>query len=38
MIGRDGKVIAHHLGYGDHSLDELVADINQAPAAPVPES
>jgi hypothetical protein len=30
MIGRDGKVIANHLGYGDRTLDELVADINRA--------
>jgi thiol-disulfide isomerase/thioredoxin len=37
MIGRDGKVVANHLGYGDRTLDELVADINQALAAPAPE-
>jgi thiol-disulfide isomerase/thioredoxin len=34
MIGRDGKVVANHLGYGDRTLDELVADINRALAAP----
>lgn len=38
MIGRDGKVVANHLGYGDSSLEELLADINQALAAPPPES
>jgi|HubBroStandDraft_5_1064220.scaffolds.fasta_scaffold00323_12 thiol-disulfide isomerase/thioredoxin len=37
MIGRDGKVVANHLGYGDRSLEELVADINHALAAPLPE-
>jgi thiol-disulfide isomerase/thioredoxin len=30
IIGRDGKVLANHVGYGDRSLDELVTDINQA--------
>jgi thiol-disulfide isomerase/thioredoxin len=30
MIGRDGKVVANHLGYGDRSLNELLADINHA--------
>jgi len=30
IIGRDGKVLANHIGYGDRSLDELVTDINQA--------
>jgi hypothetical protein len=37
MIGRDGKVVANHLGYGDRTVDELVADINQALAAPLAE-
>jgi thiol-disulfide isomerase/thioredoxin len=37
MIGRDGKVVANHLGYGDRTIDELVADINRALAAPLPE-
>ena len=37
MIGRDGKIVANHLGYGDRTLDELVADINRALAAPLPE-
>jgi thiol-disulfide isomerase/thioredoxin len=37
MIGRDGKVVANHLGYGDRTLDELVADINRALAAPLPD-
>jgi thiol-disulfide isomerase/thioredoxin len=34
MIGRDGKVVANHLGYGDRTIDELVADINSALVAP----
>jgi hypothetical protein len=38
MIGRDGKVVANHLGYGDRTLDELVADINHALAAPRPQN
>jgi thiol-disulfide isomerase/thioredoxin len=50
LIDREGKVVANHLGYGDRSLQELVADINHAltgsmpverdtpPAAPTPES
>jgi thiol-disulfide isomerase/thioredoxin len=37
MIGRDGKVVANHLGYGDRTLHELVADINRALAAPLPD-
>ena len=37
IIGRDGKVLANHVGYGDRSLDELVADINHAFAQPIPE-
>jgi thiol-disulfide isomerase/thioredoxin len=38
MIGRDGKIVANHLGYGDRTLEELLADINHALAAPLPES
>ena len=30
IIGRDGKVLANHVGYGDRSLEELVDDINHA--------
>jgi thiol-disulfide isomerase/thioredoxin len=37
MIGRDGKIVANHLGYGDSTLEELVGDINRALAAPLPE-
>jgi hypothetical protein len=37
MIGRDGKVVANHLGYGDRTTDELIADINRALAEPLPE-
>ena len=36
MIGRDGKIVANHLGYGDRTVDELVDDINHALAAPLP--
>jgi hypothetical protein len=44
MINRDGKIVANHTGYGDRSIEELVADINAAlredstagaPSAPV---
>jgi peroxiredoxin len=37
MIGRDGKVVANHVGYGDRTLNELVADINHALAQAPPE-
>jgi thiol-disulfide isomerase/thioredoxin len=37
MIGRDGKVVANHVGYGDRTLNELVADINHALAEAPPE-
>jgi peroxiredoxin len=30
IIGRDGKILAVHTGYGKGSIDELVADINAA--------
>lgn len=30
LIDREGKVVANHLGYGDSSLETLVADINHA--------
>jgi alkyl hydroperoxide reductase subunit AhpC len=43
IIGRDGKILAIHTGYGEGSIDELVADINtalkganEAPAANTP--
>jgi thiol-disulfide isomerase/thioredoxin len=36
IIGRDGKILANHLGYGDRSLQELIADLNQALAEPTP--
>jgi thiol-disulfide isomerase/thioredoxin len=42
IIGRDGRVMANHLGYGDRTLQELVDDINRAlkgtPADPVTSS
>jgi len=34
IIGRDGKILANHLGYGDRTIDELVSDINRAFADP----
>ena len=34
IIGRDGQILAEHLGYGDSSLDELVSDINSALSQP----
>jgi thiol-disulfide isomerase/thioredoxin len=37
LIGRDGKVVANHVGYGDRTVDELIADINRALAEPLPE-
>jgi thiol-disulfide isomerase/thioredoxin len=37
MIDRDGKIVANHLGYGDRTIEELVADINRALAAPISE-
>jgi thiol-disulfide isomerase/thioredoxin len=36
IIGRDGKVLANHTGYGDRSLQELVDDINRAFREPTP--
>jgi thiol-disulfide isomerase/thioredoxin len=33
IIGRDGKIVAIHHGYGEGSLDGIVADINRAAAA-----
>jgi thiol-disulfide isomerase/thioredoxin len=37
MIGKDGNVVANHLGYGDRTLKELIDDINHALAAPLPK-
>jgi hypothetical protein len=34
MIGRDGKILANHIGYGDRSIDDLVSDINAALSEP----
>lgn len=34
IVGRDGKVVAVHEGYGEGSLDAIVADLNRALAAP----
>ncbi len=36
IIGRDGRVLANHTGYGDRSLQELVDDINRAFSEPAP--
>jgi thiol-disulfide isomerase/thioredoxin len=30
MIGRDGKIIANHLGYGDRTLYDVITDIGRA--------
>ena len=30
IIGRDGKVLAAHRGYGDSSLDGIIAEVNAA--------
>jgi peroxiredoxin len=30
MIGRDGKVVANHLGYGDRTVYDLITDIGRA--------
>ena len=30
MIDREGKIVANHTGYGDSSIDEVVADVNAA--------
>ena len=30
IIGRDGRVVAVHRGYGDSSLDSIIAEINAA--------
>jgi len=36
LIDRQGKVVANHVGYGDRSVEELVADINRALAGSTP--
>jgi hypothetical protein len=36
LIDRNGKVAANHTGYGDKSLEVLVADINKAMREEVP--
>lgn len=41
IIGRDGKVLAEHTGYGESSLDSLVDELNRAlrpDAPPAPET
>jgi peroxiredoxin len=30
IIGPDGRILKVHTGYGEHSIEELVADINEA--------
>ncbi|QNA88650.1 TlpA family protein disulfide reductase [Massilia sp. Dwa41.01b] len=35
IIGRDGKIIRVYRGYGEDMLDQIVAEINTALAAPV---
>lgn len=34
IIGRDGNVLANHIGYGDRSIDDLVNDLNKALSVP----
>ncbi len=34
MIGRDGKILSVHRGYGEGSLDDIVAEINAALGVP----
>lgn len=36
IIGRDGKVVSVNEGYGEGSLDGIIADVNLALKAPVP--
>jgi thiol-disulfide isomerase/thioredoxin len=36
LIGRDGKIAAEHKGYGEGTVEELVADVNAALAGPPP--
>lgn len=36
IIGRDGKILANHIGYDESTLDEFVAEINQALREPMP--
>jgi thiol-disulfide isomerase/thioredoxin len=39
LIGRDGRIAAEHLGYGEGSIKELVTDVNAALRAGIaPES
>lgn len=34
LIGRDGRIAAVHVGYGEGSVEDLVADVNAALSAP----
>jgi peroxiredoxin len=34
LIGRDGRIAAEHVGYGEGSLEALVADVNAALRGP----
>ena len=36
IIGRDGRVVRAYLGYDESMLPKIVADLNQAIAAPMP--
>lgn len=38
IIGRDGRILAVHAGYGEGSIDEWVEEINRALRAAVPSS
>jgi thiol-disulfide isomerase/thioredoxin len=33
IVGRDGRIIAVHVGYGEESLDSILAEVNGALAA-----
>jgi len=36
IIGRDGTILANHVGYGERTLEEFVTEINQALRKPTP--
>jgi thiol-disulfide isomerase/thioredoxin len=38
LVGRDGRISAEHTGYGEGSVEQLVADVNEALRPPAPPS
>ncbi len=36
IVGRDGRITSVRVGYGESSLEELAAELNQALATPLP--